>query len=55
MTSETRENIDVIAWLIGLIVLASGVWMQWGGPAAMIVVGGLFSIWPLVKAIVRYR
>jgi hypothetical protein len=47
------DDIDTIAWIVGLIVLALGAALQWGWPASLLVVGGVFAIWPLVKTVVK--
>ncbi len=52
MDRDTYENIEITLWLLGIISLGIGCGFQWGWPASMIAVGGLFALWPLAK---RFR
>jgi len=48
-----KGDIDTIVWMGSVVILAIGCTFQWGWPAALITIGGIFSIWPLVKQFAR--
>lgn len=53
MKDRTFEAIEMCAWVAGIVALAAGCVIQWGGGAALIAVGALFTIWPLAKTFQR--
>ena len=50
-----QKDAETIAWLLGLIALGLGAGLQWGWPASLIALGVVFTVWPLVKEVLRSR
>jgi hypothetical protein len=48
-----QGDLETYFWLAGQTMLAAGCWIIWGWASALIAIGLLYSVWPLVKEIAR--